>query len=56
LPFLPETPGVAATYQFLTNTEGIFSGERLAPGSYTVRVTLAGFLPFLEKHILISPT
>ena len=52
---LPETPGVAATYQFLTNTEGIFSGERLAPGSYTVRVTLAGFLPFLEKHIQISP-
>ena len=52
---LPETPGVAATYQFLTNTEGIFSGEKLAPGSYTVRVTLAGFLPFLEKHIQISP-
>ena len=52
---LSETPGIAATYQFLTNTEGIFNGEKLAPGSYTVRVTLAGFLPFLEKHIQISP-
>lgn len=52
---LSETPGATATYLFLTNTEGIFTGEKLAPGSYTVRVTLAGFLPFLEKHIQISP-
>jgi hypothetical protein len=52
---LSETPGAAATYLFLTNTDGIFTGEKLAPGSYTVRVTLAGFLPFLEKHIQISP-
>ena len=52
---LPETPGGDAACQFLTNTEGIFRGEKLAPGSYTVRVTLAGFLPFLEKHIQISP-
>jgi len=52
---LSETPGAVATYQFLTNTEGIFKGEKLAPGSYTLRVTLAGFLPFLEKHIQISP-
>jgi len=52
---LSETPGTAATHLFLTNTEGIFTGEKLAPGAYTVRVTLAGFLPFLEKHIQISP-
>lgn len=52
---LSETPGATATYLFLTNTEGIFTGEKLAPGAYTVRVTLAGFLPFLEKHIQISP-
>ena len=52
---LSETPGATATYLFLTNTEGIFTGEKLAAGSYTVRVTLAGFLPFLEKHIQISP-
>jgi hypothetical protein len=52
---LSETAGAAATCQFLTNTEGVFNGEKLVPGSYTVRVTLAGFLPFLEKHIQISP-
>jgi Carboxypeptidase regulatory-like domain len=52
---LSETPGIAATYQFLTNSEGVFNGEKLAPGSYTLRVTLAGFLPFLEKHIQVSP-
>jgi hypothetical protein len=52
---LAEAPGAAATYQFLTNSEGVFNGEKLAPGSYTLRVTLAGFLPFLEKHIQVSP-
>jgi hypothetical protein len=49
-----ETPGVLAARQFLTNTQGIFKGDKLAPGFYTVRVTLAGFLPSLEKHIRIS--
>jgi hypothetical protein len=52
---LSEAPGAPAPYQFLTNSEGVFNGEKLAPGSYTLRVTLAGFLPFLEKHIQISP-
>ncbi len=52
---LSEAPGVSPTYQFLTNTQGAFTGEKLLPGSYTVRVTLAGYLPFLEKHIQISP-
>ena len=49
-----EAPGVLAARQFLTNTQGIFKGEKLAPGFYTVRVTLAGFLPSLEKHVRIS--
>jgi len=49
-----EAPGVLAARQFLTNTQGIFKGDKLAPGFYTVRVTLAGFLPSLEKHIRIS--
>ena len=49
-----EAPGVFAARQFLTNTQGIFKGEKLAPGFYTLRVTLAGFLPSLEKHIRIS--
>ncbi len=51
---LAEAPGILLTQQFLTNTEGAFHAENLAPGFYTVRVTLAGFLPALEKHIQIS--
>ena len=51
---LPETTAPAAALGFLTNTQGIFRGEKLIPGFYTVRVTLAGFLPTLEKHVRIS--
>jgi Carboxypeptidase regulatory-like domain len=51
---LSEAVGVAATHSFLTNTQGMFHGDKLAPGFYTVRVTLAGFLPTLEKHIRVS--
>jgi carboxypeptidase family protein len=50
---LAET-GAAASRGFLTNTQGIFRGEKLAPGLYTLRVTLAGFLPTLEKHIRVT--
>jgi hypothetical protein len=51
---ISEAMGLAATRGFLTNTQGMFRGEKLAPGFYTVRVTLAGFLPTLEKHIRIT--
>ena len=51
---ISEAVGVAATRGFLTNTEGMFRGDQLAPGFYTVRVTLAGFLPTLEKHIRVT--
>src|ERR1700720_3182091 len=50
-----ETSGVSAARELLTNTQGVFRGEKLSPGLYTVRVTLAGFLPTLEKHIRINP-
>jgi hypothetical protein len=53
---IPES-AVAASAKgigFFTNTQGVFRGERLAPGFYTVRVTLAGFLPTLEKHVRVS--
>ncbi len=46
--------GAAASRGFLTNTQGIFRGEKLSPGLYTLRVTLAGFLPTLEKHIRVT--
>jgi hypothetical protein len=51
---LSEAPGVLLSHQFLTNAEGLFRTENLPPGLYTVRVTLAGFLPALEKHVQIS--
>ena len=51
---LAEAPGVLGARQLLTNTQGIFRAENLAPGLYTVRVTLAGFLPAFEKHIQIT--
>jgi hypothetical protein len=35
--------GAAISRGFLTNTQGIFRGEKLSPGLYTLRVTL-GFL------------
>ena len=52
---IPEAPGMTISRGFLTDTEGVFGGDKLAPGFYALRVTLAGFLPTLEKHIRISP-
>jgi hypothetical protein len=49
-----EAPGVPDSHGFLTNTQGLFRGEKLAPGLYTIRVTLAGFLPTLEQHVRIN--
>jgi hypothetical protein len=51
---LAENPATLASRDFLTNTQGIFKGEKLAPGFYSVRVTLAGYLPTLEKHVRIA--
>ncbi len=45
----------AAPAQLLTNQHGLFSSERLLPGLYSVRVTLAGFLPSIERHVRVSP-
>ena len=51
---IPESGASVTAMGFLTNTQGVFRGEKLAPGFYTVRVTLAGFLPTLEKHVRVS--
>jgi hypothetical protein len=50
-----EAPGAVASLDYLTNTQGIFRGDKLAPGLYTIRVTLAGFLPTLQQHVRINP-
>ena len=52
---ISESTGTLSAVDFLTNTQGVFRGERLSPGFYTVRVTLAGFLPTLEQHVRINP-
>lgn len=44
------TPAV----QLLTNQHGVFLTDRLLPGLYSVRVTLAGFLPSIERHVRVS--
>lgn len=51
----PETVGVLAPHSLFTNTRGIFQGDKLTPGLYTVNVTLAGFLPTVERHVRVSP-
>jgi len=50
-----EEQPASSVLQFLTNTRGVFQDQRLAPGLYTVRVTLAGFLPSLEQHVRVAP-
>jgi hypothetical protein len=50
-----EAPGAVPSQDFLTNTQGIFRGDKLLPGLYTIRVTLAGFLPTLQQHVRINP-
>lgn len=51
---VPEAAIKASSLGLLTNTQGIFSGDRLAPGLYTIRVTLAGFLPTIQQHVRIT--
>ena len=51
---MAESTGLASALGYLTNPQGIFKGEKLSPGFYTVRVTLAGFLPNFQQHVHIS--
>jgi len=51
---LSEAVASATPSDFLTNTQGVFHGDKLTPGLYTIRVTLAGFLPTLQKHVRVS--
>ncbi|MGA7090082.1 MAG: carboxypeptidase-like regulatory domain-containing protein [Candidatus Acidiferrales bacterium] len=44
----------SAPIEVLTNDRGRFSTATLAPGMYSVKVTLAGFLPAVDQHILVT--
>lgn len=49
----PEFAGGRAI-ELLTDENGIFVGERLRPGLYSVRVILAGFMPSLQGHVNVA--
>ena len=44
----------ATPLQLLTNDRGLFSTEGLATGFYSIRATLAGFLPAIEQHVHVK--
>jgi hypothetical protein len=48
----PETSSARAT-QLLTDQNGIFVGQRLRPGFYSLKATLPGFLPSIQ-HITVT--
>jgi len=43
-----------APTELLTNDRGRFSTATLAPGQYSIKVTLAGFLPAIQQHIQVN--
>ena len=51
---VPEIAVKAVSLGLTTNTQGIFRGDHLNPGLYTVRVTLAGFLPTVQQHVRVT--
>lgn len=44
----------ANSIQLLTNARGRFVAAGLRPGIYSVRATLAGFLPTIDPHVQVS--
>jgi len=49
----PEFAGGRAI-ELLTDENGIFVDQRLRPGLYSVKVTLAGFMPSFQNHISVG--
>jgi hypothetical protein len=43
-----------ASFELLTNDRGRFSTVSLAPGTYSIKVTLAGFLPVVEPDVQVN--
>lgn len=51
---LAEQLPTVAPFDLLTSDRGRFTTEILPVGEYTLKVTLAGFLPAMEQHIRVS--
>jgi hypothetical protein len=43
-----------SSIELLTNDRGRFSTDLLPSGTYSIKVTLAGFLPVIEQHIQVN--
>jgi hypothetical protein len=43
-----------SSVELLTNDRGRFSTDLLPSGTYSIKVTLAGFLPVIEQHIQVN--
>ena len=50
---ISEDTGGRAVAQLLSNQHGAFFTDRLKPGNYAVRVSVAGFLPAMERHVAV---
>ena len=51
---ISEDVGGRTVSQLLSNQYGAFFTDHLKPGNYAVRVSLAGFLPAMERHIAVT--
>lgn len=50
---MAEDAGGRTVAQLLSDQHGAFFTGRLKPGSYSVRVSVAGFLPAIERHVAV---
>ncbi len=51
---ISEDLGGRTVSQLLSNQYGTFFTDHLKPGNYAVRVSLAGFLPAMERHVAVA--
>src|SRR5271168_2357092 len=50
---ISEDAGGRMIAQVLSNQYGAFLSDHLKPGNYAVRVSVAGFLPAMERHVAV---
>jgi hypothetical protein len=50
---ISEDGGGRTVAQILSNQYGAFFNDHLKPGEYAVRVSVAGFLPTMERHVAV---
>src|SRR5215469_7162240 len=50
---MSEDAGGRIVQQILSNQYGAFFTDHLKPGKYSVRVSMAGFLPAMQAHIAV---